>query len=242
VQLWCVRQSGEKRTRSEKCDHFLLPQHFCYHKFLTERCTANETLKPWLLTLSIGNSIKARAPGQNNTMIGRQKLSLLDTVFLDFFFLSSQWWSCQVVSGLGQECGHLPIGRARGRTIDNPQRHNTPIYLALRLAIGVQEIKLVQVYCIHVMCVQEIQLVQVYCIHVMLIDLNMNERHHTRLGPRCRRLWWFTSEIRHYNNRQIMNERQHTMPIQFTTYRAFVPTTLIFIILFNILKNLNHGK
>jgi hypothetical protein len=30
----------------EKWDSFLLPQHFCHSKFLTERCTASETLKP----------------------------------------------------------------------------------------------------------------------------------------------------------------------------------------------------
>jgi hypothetical protein len=29
----------------KKCDYVLLPEHFCYDKFMTERCTANETLK-----------------------------------------------------------------------------------------------------------------------------------------------------------------------------------------------------
>jgi hypothetical protein len=36
----------------------------------------------WYLNKSQGLG----APGQNNTMVGRQKLSLKDTVFLDIFF------------------------------------------------------------------------------------------------------------------------------------------------------------
>jgi hypothetical protein len=38
-----------------------LPQHFCHSKFLTKWCTENERLKPRLLTLFTGISIKARA-------------------------------------------------------------------------------------------------------------------------------------------------------------------------------------
>jgi hypothetical protein len=52
---------GWKRSEVEHFDCFLLPQHFCYCKFLTKRCTESETLKLWLLKSSTSNSMKARA-------------------------------------------------------------------------------------------------------------------------------------------------------------------------------------
>jgi hypothetical protein len=65
---WCVPRSTlecvpawKKCSKVKKNARFMLPQHFCHRKFLTKWCFASEPLKPWLLTLSTGNSIKARA-------------------------------------------------------------------------------------------------------------------------------------------------------------------------------------
>jgi hypothetical protein len=58
--LGCVTERWKTFAKWKMGLFFCLPQHFCHNKFLTERCTANETLKSWLLTLSTGNSTKAR--------------------------------------------------------------------------------------------------------------------------------------------------------------------------------------
>jgi hypothetical protein len=70
----------------------LFHQHVCHNKFLTRLCTANENIEALPVNLYNGNSIKSQslyAPGQNNTMVGQQKLSLRDTAKLDNWSLTS---------------------------------------------------------------------------------------------------------------------------------------------------------
>jgi hypothetical protein len=118
VTAWCASsatlerwQRVEKRSRSEKCDHFLLPRQFSYNKFLTERCTANETLKSWLLTLSTGNSIKAKAWAHQGKTTGwledrnwatwtQCSLTLLSSLCNKLFFIHSLSQLTPYIKGL----------------------------------------------------------------------------------------------------------------------------------------------
>jgi hypothetical protein len=79
---WCAVRTLECETellktcsQFEKCNRFLLPQHFCYDVF--DKMALTVKIVHWELNTSLGLGLNQ---GENNTMAGGQKLSQLDTI------------------------------------------------------------------------------------------------------------------------------------------------------------------
>jgi hypothetical protein len=124
----CTCKSGVLYRALKNCQKlkivtFMLSQRFCHSKFLTQLCTANETLKPILLTLSTGSSMKAwawvsQAGAKQHTMVGLQKQPVGQSI-LDFY-------SLQLYIG---ETSHAPQMALRSASSDVTDQNTATFHL-----------------------------------------------------------------------------------------------------------------